>query len=200
VCAGLEDEVHFSLSHLSFNAHGENVIAEITTACGCTPQPAAPIWIDPVISGGIGLLGTCIGAGLVYLSTRKIQQDQWLRDSRKAEFSELLKALSQSYGVMISLRTPGRLLDGHDLTNLEEAEASALRTIRDRIFIADDVARDNILELWTNASKTFDDCRDFAKFRASYNLINEVIVKAAMQNSVPRRRRKHKKKEGKSHV
>ena len=135
----------------------------------------------------------------MYLSTRKIQHDQWLRDSRKTEFSELLKALSQSYGVMISLRTPGRLLDGHDLRNLEEAEASALRTIRDRIFIADDAARDNILELWTNASKTFDDCRDFAKFRASYNLINEVIVKAAMQNSVPRRWRKHKKEEGKSH-
>lgn len=154
--------------------------------CSCTSLSVVSSWIVPLISAGIGLLGTCVGAGLMYLLTRKIQHDQWLLDARKAEFKELLTTLTHSYGVMISLRAPGRVKKPDDDAELEEAEASALRTIRDRIFIADDVDRDNILELWTRASRQFDDDRVFAGFRFSYNLINGLIVKAAKKDSAPR--------------
>lgn len=115
-----------------------------------------------IVTGAFGLLGTALGALLVFFSTRRTQHDQWLRDERLSEFRELLSIISDI--TMIRVTGSGQPIPPEDARRAVDAEEKAMRTIRDRILIADDLARDQILEIWTAACRQFDEIGLFWPF------------------------------------
>jgi membrane protein YqaA with SNARE-associated domain len=61
-----------------------------------------------LISGAVGILGTTIGAFFTYQFSRKVQREQWVRDTKKQEYRELLTTLTEAYGMICVLQQPGR--------------------------------------------------------------------------------------------
>lgn len=104
------------------------------------------------------LVGVLIGAWLA----RSWQRKQWLLESKKAEYRELLSGLSES-AHYIGNNSPNLTVQGM-LTvrtgDQERGSAESLtrgfRTIEDRIFIADTVARQRIEERWVSLTKEND--------------------------------------------
>jgi hypothetical protein len=121
-------------------------------------------------------LGVLIGVVTGHYLTRSWQREQWLRDCRKEEFRELLTTLTRSYAVLVPLGARHGVLDAEARRALAEASASALTVLRDRIYVAEDVKRDQILHLWSSAVKKFGHDYDEASFGQAYSDINSLIV------------------------
>lgn len=112
-------------------------------------------WL-PLIGALSGLLGVILGAYL----TRSWQRKQWLLDSKKAEYRELISALSQAAHYILNnsphLQLPngmGGLKSGEQERLSDEAADRGHATISDRIFIADTMAREKIDERWVAVLK-----------------------------------------------
>jgi hypothetical protein len=107
-------------------------------------------WL-PLIGALSGLLGVILGAYL----TRSWQRKQWLLDSKKAEYRELLSVLSQAAHYILNnsphLEQPnpfGSLKSGEQERLSDEAVDRGHAIIADRIFIADTIAREKIDQRW----------------------------------------------------
>jgi hypothetical protein len=61
----------------------------------------------------------------------------------------------------------------------EAAQTDAQTTIRDRIYIADDIARLDIYKIWRKATDEFQQDRVYIAFSEKYALIRAMIIKAA---------------------
>ena len=136
-----------------------------------------------------GPIGPLFGIWIGHRLLKSWQREQWLVDARKEEFKELLTTLTMAYSLIAKSRIPMMVYSPEDQIALADAEASALRTIRDRIYIADVVTRLDTLNQWIALTKHFDDNRDYSAFRKSYNVINEAIVKAAVDDLYPTQKR-----------
>lgn len=107
-------------------------------------------WL-PLIGALSGLLGVILGAYL----TRSWQRKQWLLDSKKAEYQELLSVLSQAAHYILNnsprLQLPngiGGVKSGEQERLSGEAADRGHATIADRVFISDTMAREKIGERW----------------------------------------------------
>jgi hypothetical protein len=111
-------------------------------------------WL-PLFGALSGLLGVIIGAYL----TRSWQRKQWLLDSKKAEYRELLSVLSQAAHYILNnspLQVPntlGSLKSGEQQRLSDEAADRGHAIISDRIFIADVIAREKIEQRWVAVLK-----------------------------------------------
>ena len=137
-----------------------------------------------MVAGFLTLGGVVVGSLLTYLFTRSTQREQWLRDCRKEEFRELLRALSDHFTILreferlVHHQTP---VERERLTN---AEADFFRVVHSRIYIANDVNHLNIKNRWINAVKKYcaqPDKPDLQTFYEAYNEVNGAIVKAALR-------------------
>ncbi len=112
-------------------------------------------WL-PLLGTLSGLVGVVLGAYL----TRSWQRKQWLLDSKKAEYRELISVLSQAAHYILNnsphLQRPnplGSLKSGEQERLSDEAADRGHTTISDRIFIADTIAREKIDERWLSILK-----------------------------------------------
>ncbi len=112
-------------------------------------------WL-PLIGTLSGLLGVSLGAYL----TRSWQRKQWLLDSKKAEYRELLSVLSQAAHYILNnsphLEQPnplGSLKSGEQERLSDGAADRGHAIISDRIFIADAMAREKIEQRWVKVVK-----------------------------------------------
>lgn len=127
----------------------------------------------------VGVGGVIIGQRMARTSEEK----KFRRECRKEEFQTLLSALTKSYGTIVQFRRPLVALAEQEQRALSEAEATALMVIRDRIYIADDVQRLDILNRWIKALRDLDyKGLVESEFSKRYNEINADIVKAASRN------------------
>ncbi len=55
-----------------------------------------------LLSGGFLLLGIVVGALVTHNLGRAARREEWLRDTRKQEYKELLTALSEAYLALIA--------------------------------------------------------------------------------------------------
>jgi hypothetical protein len=81
-------------------------------------------------------IGPMVGIVVGHLLTRSWQREQWILDSRKEEFRELLSTLTMTYSLLVQ----------RICTTESTAKASAV--IRDRLYIAVEVEELKILERW----------------------------------------------------
>ena len=125
------------------------------------------------------LLGIFVGS---YLS-RSGQRKQWLWDSKKAEYRELLTALSQStHTILKDWAVPGyaglTLRSGEQERAAFEARSEGLRVIADRIFISQRIQKDKIRERWEQLIQE----GDLIKFHAGTTELHGAVVKAALED------------------
>ena len=141
-------------------------------------------WLTSVrtIWAAVGALGgVLIGQ---YLSMRW-QRKLWLLDRRKEEFRELLSTLTRSFTTICTKRQYMLPQSPEDQMALQDAEASALMTIRDRIFIAADIKRLDVYNLWISAVNEYNRDHVYIPFSEKYALINAKIVDAAVEATKP---------------
>ena len=135
-----------------------------------------------LIGSGVAAFGIVTAFSGVLIGqrmARNTQRAQWLRDCRKQEFKELLGTLTRSFTTICTKRQYMVPQSHEDQIALHEAEANALMTIKDRIFIAADVKRLDIYKLWNSAVNEYNRDHVYIPFAEKYALINAKIVDAA---------------------
>jgi hypothetical protein len=126
----------------------------------------------------VGIAGTLGGVFLGQHMTQQWQRKQWTLDRRKEEWRELLSALAESLRVQMKVY-PGRVLAPDEQRAIVEAQSNSFRVIRDRIFIASDVAQLDIEIRWSKALMDHNRDLDPKVLGAAYDAIRKEIVKAA---------------------
>jgi len=136
---------------------------------------------SPVLAAFIGVLIGFAGNFLIQRQLRSWQREQWILDSKKAEWKELIGTLCQDtrfmldnspLGFEVSVRTVEQ-----DRKNYE-ADSEARKTIQDRIFIAKIMQEEKILERWQLLTAE----GDISKFWSNWNDLHATLVKAAQED------------------
>jgi hypothetical protein len=137
-------------------------------------------WL-PLIGALSGLLGVILGTYL----TRSWQREQWLLDSKKAEYRELISVLSQAAHCILNnsphLQLPnplGSFKSGEQERLSDEAADRGHVTIADRIFIADTIAREKISERWVAVLKE----KRIDKFWDAWEELHRLLLKVSRED------------------
>lgn len=131
----------------------------------------------------IALIAAAFGVGGVLMGhylTRSWQREQWLLDRRKEEYRELICALST---VFTNMQRFGMGTGTPDFNiKLAQTNADSYRVIRDRIFIADEIANAHIMERWYSLLGAVEDNRraSWSTFADGYEDLTKKLVQMAV--------------------
>ena len=139
-------------------------------------KSTAVVW-GPFASG---LIAAFIAAFIVHLLTQSREREKWILDCKKQEFKELMSALAESYIWSIRMNV---FSDADMQKSYAEANANALRVMRDRLYITTDLPLEDFVTKWNN---TFSGMQPRV-IRNEYEEIRTAIIDAA-NNSVPKTR------------
>ena len=124
---------------------------------------------------GIGpLVGVLIGA---YISNRN-QRKHWELDNKRAEYRKLLSTLADAgskYAHFVLRR-------GISMAMIQEKERRAINVISNRLFIASEVEKLNILSRWKTAVSELEDTQNETVFRGHLNSMLDDIRRVALQD------------------
>jgi hypothetical protein len=133
-----------------------------------------------LLVAGLGIGGTLGGIVVGHVLTRSWQRKQWILDSRKEEFRELLAATAKSMDAHIRFWHPEQSHD--EPGQLIEAVAESFRVFHDRVFIVDEIQQLELEEIWVKATARFKESLDpFALFTA-HARIAEAVSKAVRKD------------------
>jgi len=110
--------------------------------------------------------------------SRSWQREQWILDRRIEEFRELLTALAEAFAVAMKLHAEV-VIESERLREFMNGHANALRVIRSRIFIVEEVAQFNIELRWAEAGARYQRTLDVPHFATVFNEMRIQIVGAA---------------------
>ena len=118
------------------------------------------------------LVGVVIGAWL----SRSWQRKQWVLDSKKAEYRELLSTLSESFHVILMTRAvkDGRF-DEQARQQSMDAGVAGLKSMEDRLFIEKRLRKSDIFEKWNMLVPEFEP----KHLRARWNDLHAELVRMA---------------------
>jgi hypothetical protein len=135
-----------------------------------------PFWLTVVGSLGIGaFLGNLIALYFSSIQRRR----EWLRDSKKQEWRELISALSRSVHYILEYSPDYlRAIGPEQQKGLVQANTEARSVIEDRIFIAHQMQSGNILERW----QLFSAEHDFSRMVEYWNHLHSDLVAAAQKD------------------
>jgi hypothetical protein len=130
--------------------------------------------------------GPMAGVLVGHFLTRSWQREQWHMDQRRQEYRELLTAITNAYMALIRS-------DYGDESNfirftLEVAAVrdESFRTLRDRIYIAGEIANADILGQWDTAVTNYEyDKKEERRFAERFTNINNQLIFLALH---PRKR------------
>ena len=105
-----------------------------------------------LIVAGLGILGTLGGIAVGHLLAESRERKQWLIESRKQEFRELLTAIAKSLDAHVRIWQEGRPQSPEDQIELANAISETFRTFQNRIFITEDVDRLRLEGIWVEAA------------------------------------------------
>lgn len=128
--------------------------------------------------GGWKTAGPLVGIFIGYWLTRSWQRKQWVLESKKSEYRELITTLSQSFHCMEKYWTPPdqiSAVDYNEQRELREAGVAARRIIEDRIFIYKLMRTEKIEERWGLVAAE----NDLTWLRDYWNDLHDALVKAA---------------------
>jgi hypothetical protein len=126
-----------------------------------------------------GIAGTFGSGFLTQRLAQSSERKQWLRNARKEEFRELLTTLNRSFMTISELPKAGGLMEHRNRRSVEEAKAHALRVINDRIFIREDVKRDDIMARWAVPVSEFEKDLKVNEFANRFEDMSDLIAAAA---------------------
>ena len=127
------------------------------------------------------LLGIFVGAFI----SQRWQRRQWLLDNKKTEYRELLSGIATaSYRNLKALPLRNehtgerRELSPDEQGELLEAQTEGQRLLSDRIFIASQIERENIIERWQLLTAE----EDFSMFVAGMKSLHEKLLEIARKD------------------
>lgn len=127
---------------------------------------------------GIGVVGSLSGVLIGQRISQSWLREQWVLDRRTEEFRQLLDGLANSLWASLMMYT-GAVLDAEKQRDIIEAQANAMRVIRSRIFVIEEVVRLNIELRWGTALNRHRQDLDIEKLATVFNELRMEIVKAA---------------------
>jgi hypothetical protein len=141
--------------------------------------------IITLIVAGLGITGTLGGILVGHVLSRSWQQRQWLQDRRNEEFRELLTALVRAMGKIANARDVIRLKTDEWVLTAHEASVEFTQIMLDRIFIAEDVKKLNLMDQWREAVSKYVDDRVALDFGDVCRQMVAEIVKSAKESKSP---------------
>ena len=133
----------------------------------------------PAVFALIGVLVGFVGNFFLQLRLFSWQRKHWIRDKKQAEWGELITTLCESARSYIDnavVDPSGFPLRGRgDWSKCEEAKSEALRVIQDRIFIAERVAKEKLVERWNNVTKK----KPYNEFIREWRTLHADVVQMA---------------------
>jgi len=134
-------------------------------------------------SGIIGIAGVVLGALLNHYLGNRSRERQWQAETRKAEYRELLTGINESFTTVLALSAKRPFFHDDDYeARLLLAETGAARSVADRIFIAEEVERLEVMRRWTTAARKFASGRDIVAFGNEVNQLSHEIRQAALKD------------------
>ena len=138
------------------------------------PHPTLTLVLS--IWAGVGpFAGLLFGHYLI----KKWQREQWLLDSRKVEFRELLTALNDAI-VHLMMFTPAYAAGNgsEELDRLAAAQRIAMRVLADRIYIASDLRELNTTERFLEAIQGARQSNIAERSKKLAAIIGELVIQA----------------------
>jgi hypothetical protein len=133
-----------------------------------------------IASGVMGMVGTVVGVLMNHFLSRSSRVAERIDDAKKAEYRELLSVLNQNFMVLMELRRPMAAQGPEEQCEVFKAETDSVRTIADRLYIAEELGRLNVMKRWTDALTAFKNQRDIIAFGDVTTQISSEIRKAAL--------------------
>jgi hypothetical protein len=120
--------------------------------------------------------GSFLGTAVTLYVSWILRRREWLRDSKKQEWRELISTLARSVHYILD-NSPGYLtaVGGEQQKGILQANAEARSVIEDRIFIAHQMQSGNILERWGLLVNE----ADFSRMAEYWNHLHSDLVTAA---------------------
>jgi hypothetical protein len=144
-----------------------------------------------LIVAGLGIFGTLAGIVVGQLLSRSWQREQACLDNKKQEYRELMTSMADAYTQLLRLgtETVGRSLEVR--AEIEGAQYKSLRTIHDRIYIADRIDELMLFENWTAEMTIFwnshygqtERLRFTERFLALQNLVRNLALEDTQAGS-----------------
>jgi hypothetical protein len=104
-----------------------------------------------IASGLLGMVGTGVGVLLNHFLSRSARRDERIDDAKKAEYREVLAQLNLTFMVFLRLGGVMIALGPQEQRELLQAEMDSVRVLGDRLYIAGDLQRLNVMDRWTTA-------------------------------------------------
>lgn len=114
--------------------------------------------------------------------SRRAQKDHWIADNQKEEYREVLAAITNAYIVVVRNSAPMVAYGPKEQREREDAERRSLEAIRNRLFIATDLEREKIPDLWSRALHDMDHNPDIKEFKRRFEEIEALIRKLASKS------------------
>jgi hypothetical protein len=124
------------------------------------------------------LIGVFVGA---YLTGRRQRRD-WLADSKKEEYRELVGILSEGLSMYIQQYAVQTIRSGEDEGRLHEMLGRILVVMRSRLFIKKIVNSLNVAKRWNDLTRSFEDNHDSDTFSRGVGKLLDDILEAAMKD------------------
>ena len=128
------------------------------------------------------VLGPLVGLLIGNFLQSRSQLKQWRRDAGKQEYRELLSTLARCHALIGRLTSKFGNETKEDDENLAVAHADALNVIRDRVFIADDVAQMDLLNKWLRLTLNYHKSHDVGAFRTEFEAVSALIVQTSKKH------------------
>jgi hypothetical protein len=138
-----------------------------------------------LIGVGIGIAGSMSGILLTSRLTRSWQRTQWIADNKKAEYRELLSALTKAQRLMSgvwSRSTIPMTVSAKDEGAAIEARDELWIMLDDRIFIAEAVKRKQFVREWERILHIFEAKGSLIEFVDDCSRLRESILNAALSD------------------
>jgi hypothetical protein len=124
----------------------------------------------------VGIAGSLGGVVIGQRLSKSWEREQWLLDTKKQEYRELLSAFSIAYMELQRLHGPGWVSSEQDQRHCSLVELDSYRVLRDRLYTAVALERENMRYRWAEALVNFKDTKDERRFAARFSSICDTIV------------------------
>jgi hypothetical protein len=129
-----------------------------------------------IVVAAFGFSSTLLAAFVGQKMSRSWQREQWMLDNKKKEYSELLAVFSAAYISTVNLHRHGSVNTSAMQQQCADTELESYRILRDRIFTANDLEKENVRARWAEALVNFKDTNDERKFAMRFGGICDSIV------------------------
>jgi hypothetical protein len=143
-------------------------------------------WLTVLISGGLAIFGTVVGAMIGPYFSGKSEQRKWIKDKKTQEFKELLEALTLVHLDLLRVKQTQEIERG-GVVQFDPVpgtvELNSYRVLRSRLFTATELEQEQIRYRWAEAIENYKKTSDDRKFCDRFDSIVNAIVLLATKPS-----------------